>query len=38
MTIKFFDKCGELCQKRTEITLLVLTSLVAFVMIFLLIS
>jgi hypothetical protein len=38
MTINFFDKCDELCQKRTEIALLVLTSLLAFILIFLLIS
>jgi hypothetical protein len=38
MTINFFDKCGEICQKRTQITLLVLTSLLAFILICLLVS
>jgi hypothetical protein len=34
MTINFFDKCNETCQKMKEITLLVLTSVLAFMMIF----
>lgn len=35
MTINFFDKCGEVCQKNAVIGLLVLTSLLAFIMVFL---
>jgi len=38
ITINFFDKCDKICQKRTAFPLFVLTSLLAFIMIFFLIS